>query len=39
VFNTPIEASRDQIQEFAQIFANNARPAQQKRRRYLLESL
>ena len=39
VFNTPIEASRDQIQEFAQVFANNARPAQQKRRRYLLEFL
>jgi carbonic anhydrase len=39
VFNTPIQASRDQIQEFAQLFANNARPAQEQHRRYLLQSL
>jgi carbonic anhydrase len=39
VFNTPIEASRDQIMEFAKLFANNARPAQKKNRRFLLESL
>ena len=39
VFNAPIEASRDQIQQFAQLFANNARPAQGKHRRFLLDSL
>jgi carbonic anhydrase len=39
VFGAPIEASPDQIKQFAQLFANNARPAQGKNRRYLLQSL
>jgi carbonic anhydrase len=39
VFGSPIEASADQIKQFAQLFANNARPPQGLHRRFLLESL
>ena len=39
VFASPIEASTSQIQQFAQLFANNARPEQGLHRRFLLESL
>lgn len=39
VFQTPIEASRAQIERFNLIFANNARPVQPQNRRIVLESL
>lgn len=39
VMRTPIEASRDQIMRFAQLFPMNARPILPLNRRYLLESL
>ncbi len=38
VFNTPIEASREQIGKFAALFPNNARPIQNRNRRFLLEA-
>jgi carbonic anhydrase len=39
VFGSPIEASPEQIKQFAQLFANNSRPPQGLHRRFLLESL
>jgi carbonic anhydrase len=38
VFKDPIEASPEQIRKFAALFPNNARPVQERHRRYLLES-
>ena len=38
VFKEPIEASPDQIKQFASLFANNARPVQRRNRRFLIES-
>ena len=38
-FKAPIEASTAQIQQFAQLFPSNARPAMPRHRRFLLESL
>ncbi|MEB3288606.1 MAG: carbonic anhydrase [Leptolyngbya sp.] len=38
VFQSPIEASRFQIERFARIFPNNARPVQAQNRRVVLES-
>ena len=38
VFREPIEASADQIKQFAQLFPNNARPVQSRNRRFLIES-
>lgn len=38
VFREPIEASSDQIRQFAQLFPNNARPVQSRNRRFLIES-
>lgn len=38
VFRDPIEASADQIQRFARLFPNNARPVQRKNHRYLIET-
>ncbi len=37
VFEDPIEASREQIETFAKIFPNNARPVQPLNRRLLIE--
>ncbi|QQE63663.1 carbonate dehydratase [Leptolyngbya sp. BL0902] len=37
VFQTPIEASRAQIEQFSTLFPPNARPVQPRRRRALLE--
>ncbi len=34
----PIEASADQIKQFATLFSNNARPVQERNRRYLLQT-
>ncbi|MBM3548542.1 MAG: carbonate dehydratase [Alphaproteobacteria bacterium] len=39
VYREPIEASEAQIKQFAQIFANNARPVQPINRRFLLGTL
>lgn len=39
VFQTPIEASQAQIDQFGLIFAHNARPVQPQNRRLLLESI
>jgi carbonic anhydrase len=39
VFQTPIEASRAQIERFSLMFAHNARPVQPQNRRIVLESL
>lgn len=39
VFHEPIEASPAQIQQFASLFPNNARPIQNLNRRFLLESI
>jgi carbonic anhydrase len=33
-----VEASPDQIRQFATLFANNARPVQARNRRYLLQT-
>ena len=38
VFRTPIEASPEQIRQFATLFPHNARPVQSLNRRFLLES-
>ena len=38
VFREPIEASPDQIKQFASLFSNNARPVQKRNRRFLIES-
>jgi carbonic anhydrase len=38
VFRTPIEASPEQIRQFAALFPHNARPVQSLNRRFLLES-
>lgn len=38
VFKEPIEASREQIERFARLFPNNARPVQRKHRRFLIET-
>lgn len=38
VFKEPIEASPEQITQFAKLFANNARPTQRLNNRFLLES-
>lgn len=38
VFHEGIEASPDQIRQFASLFANNARPVQTRNRRFLLQS-
>jgi carbonic anhydrase len=38
VFKDPIEASPEQIQRFARLFPNNARPVQRKNRRFLIET-
>lgn len=38
VFRQPIEASSDQIRQFAELFPNNARPVQSRNRRFLIES-
>lgn len=38
VLRTPIEASSDQIGKFAKAFPGNARPLQQRMRRFLLQS-
>ncbi|MCC7252061.1 carbonic anhydrase [Hyphomicrobium sp.] len=38
VFRDPIEASPEQIRQFAAIFPNNARPVQPKNRRFLIET-
>ncbi|WP_448188740.1 carbonic anhydrase [Azospirillum sp. sgz301742] len=39
VFKEPVQASTEQIRQFAALFPNNARPAQSRNRRYLLEAL
>lgn len=39
VFQTPLEASRTQIEQFRSVFGQNARPVQPQNRRILLESL
>lgn len=39
VFRAPLEASPGQIQQFASLFPNNARPIQGLNRRFLLESI
>lgn len=38
VFRDPIEASPDQIREFAALFPNNARSVQRKNRRFIIET-
>ncbi len=38
VFREPIEASPDQIRQFAALFPNNARPVQNRNRRFLIEA-
>jgi carbonic anhydrase len=38
VFREPIEASPEQIAQFAALFPNNARPVQGKNRRFLIET-
>lgn len=38
VFKEPIEASPDQIRQFAALFPNNARPVQRLNRRFLIET-
>lgn len=39
VFRDPIELSPDQIKQFAALFSNNARPIQNKNRRFLIETM
>lgn len=38
VFKEPVQASTEQIQRFANLFPNNARPVQNRGRRYLLDA-
>jgi len=38
VFKEPVEASTEQIRQFAQLFPNNARPVQSRNRRFLIET-
>lgn len=38
VYKEPIEASQEQIRQFASLFANNARPVQRRNRRFLIET-
>jgi|HubBroStandDraft_6_1064221.scaffolds.fasta_scaffold24299_2 carbonic anhydrase len=38
VFREPIEASPEQIRQFASLFPNNARPVQGRNRRFLIEA-
>jgi carbonic anhydrase len=38
VYKQPIEASPDQIKQFASLFVNNARPIQRRNRRFLIET-
>jgi len=38
VFREPVEASADQIRQFAALFPNNARPVQRKNRRVIIET-
>ena len=38
VYREPIEASPQQIQQFAALFPNNARPVQRRNRRFVIES-
>lgn len=38
VYKEPIEASPEQIKKFASLFSNNARPVQNRNRRFLIES-
>ena len=37
VFRDPITASKEQVEKFAKVFGNNARPVQKRNHRYLLE--
>lgn len=39
VFKDPVTASAEQIKQFAALFPNNARPMQNRNRRYLLQGL
>jgi carbonic anhydrase len=38
VYREPIEASPEQIRQFATLFANNARPVQKRNRRFVIEA-
>jgi carbonic anhydrase len=38
VFKEPIEASAEQIKQFAALFTNNARPVQRLNRRFLIDA-
>ena len=38
VFREPVEASAEQIRQFATLFPNNARPVQGRHRRFLIET-
>ena len=38
VFREPIEASAEQIKQFAQLFPNNARPVQSRNNRFIIQS-
>ncbi len=38
VFKEPIEASSEQIKQFAMLFSNNARPIQKQNRRFVIET-
>ncbi len=38
VFREPIEASAEQIKQFAQLFPNNARPVQSRNHRFIIQS-
>lgn len=38
VYREPVEASADQIRQFAALFANNARPVQKRNRRFLIDA-
>jgi carbonic anhydrase len=38
VFRDPLEISQEQLNQFAAMFPNNARPVQQRNRRFLIET-
>jgi carbonic anhydrase len=38
VHQEPVEASVEQIQKFASLFPNNARPVQRRNRRFLIDA-